>query len=58
MRLVITLGHSRKQAKIINYFDTNIKITYQNFSDLVQEVLKIHNIMPFFFFFKDKEDGK
>lgn len=57
MRLVITLGHSRKQAKIINYFDTNIKITYQNFSDLVQEVLKIHNIMPFFFF-KDKEDGK
>ena len=56
MRLVITLGHSRKQVKIINYFDINIKITYQNFSDLVQEVLKIHNIMPFFF--KDKEDGK
>ena len=50
MRLVITLGQSRKQAKIINYFDINIKITYQNFSDLVQEVLKIHNLMPFFFF--------
>lgn len=49
MRLVITLGQSRKQAKIINYFDINIKITYQNFSDLVQEVLKIHNLMPFFF---------
>ena len=39
----------KHNADLINYFDTNIKITYQNFSDLVQEVLKIHNIMPFFF---------
>ena len=33
--------------KIIKCFD--IKITYQNFRDSVQEVLKIHNLMPFFF---------
>ena len=38
--------------KIIKYFDINIKITYQNFRDSVQEVLKIHNLMPFFFFLK------